>query len=294
MGGWFERVHPPFVRKIQNMAKVVDITGVIQIPNVQIESAIQKLSFVITGVFTLAQAQAVKIKITRQGQNTGTSSIVFESFLEDLLEMNAQMENGTFVVAANTMVGSLLLARDHALYVGQGNTLNLQITSLIATMVVEVFAVEAKAVGMGFAKWMPNNVAGQAPVQRDIALEDALFIPNDGTIERVEIAYKGRTVTYELDEMRAINRDIRGVISTNYGGAVYAGFVNWLGISMKDVVRINVIPSAANTNTIFYLVDNEAVIEYDGRLVRANDIPAVVNMAKKDFSTMAVAKISRQ
>lgn len=269
------------------MSQIVNVTGVTQVTNVQIEAAIQKLFFSITGVATLAQMQAVKIEVRKVGQESGTDQLIFQGFLEDYIEMNAQMENGTFTVAANELLGNVVIARQNSMYVGQGDNLTLFITGLIATMVVNVYGLETKAVGRSYAKFMPQNIPGIAPIRRKVTLEDVLYIPNDGTVDVVELMYKGRTVTYQQAELQAICRDLRSVISPNYGGAVFVGFVNWLGISLKDVMEVQVTPNAANVNTTFYMVDEVVVIEdAAGKVMKLNSAASIVSGAKGDYSAV--------
>jgi len=254
-----------------------------------VEAAIQKIHVEITGTATLAQMQAVEIEVRKVGSGQGTSQVVFRGMVEDYLEMNAQMENGTFQVASGAtggMIGNIMLAKDNSVYVGQGDNLIVFMYGLITTMVINLWGLETKAIGKSYSKFSPQNIPGSAPVRRTIVLEDALFIPNDASVIKVQLMYKGRTVEYELAEMQAINRDLRSVIATNYGGAVYAGFVNWLGISLKDVMEVEITPALANVNTTFYLVDDHAVMVKYGRTVVLADKPALVNSVKPDYGVL--------
>jgi len=265
------------------MSQIVNVTGVTQVTNVQVEAAIQKLVFVLGGVGTLAQLQAVTIEVRKVGQQEGTSTLIFEGPLQNYIEMDAQLENGTFQVFANNLIGSVTIARDNSMYIGQGDNLTLNIKNLIATMTVNVYGLETKMISRSYAKFMPMNIPGIAPKRQKVTFEDVLFVPNDGTITEVQVMYKGRTVTYQLAELQAINRSVRSVISPNYGGAVYAGFVNWLGFNLKDVVEIELQPSNTNVNTNFYMVDAMVIMEEQGRVMIVNKNPALVDSTKKDF-----------
>jgi len=266
------------------MAQLVSVTGVTQVVNVQVEAAIQKLFFQFTGVATLAQMQAVTVEVLKVGQEMGTDQLVFSGFLEDYLEMNAQQENGTFVVAANTMIGNLMLARDNSLFTSQGDNLTLNIRGLIATMVVNVYGLETKAVGRSYTKFSPVNVSGISPRRITVGYQDFVYIPNDGTVDVLELYYKGRSVRMELAELQAINRDLRSVISPNYGGAVFAGFVNWLGINLRDVVELQVTPSSTNTNTTVYMQDAQVVLTgTNGEVVKINGNQTIADNGKASF-----------
>jgi len=267
------------------MSQIVSQTGVTQIVNVQIESAIQKLFFQITGVATLAQMQAVTVEVLKVGQEGGTDQLVFAGNLEDYLEMNAQQENGTFTVAANTMIGNLMICRDNSLIANQGDNLTLNLKNLITTMIVNVYGLETKAVGRSYTKFSPVNVSGLSPRNVNVGFQDYLYIPNDGTIEVVELYYKGRAVRYEQAELQAINRDLRSVISPNYGGAVFAGFVNWLGINLLDVMQVQLTPSQTNVNTTVYFADAQVVVTLEnGSSMKLNGNSAVADGGKRSFA----------
>lgn len=256
--------------------------------NVQVEAAIQKLAFVLSGVFTVAQAQAVQIEVIKVGQKAGTDTVIFKGFLEDYLEFNAQLEMGTFVLDTNTMLGSVMLARNNSLFVGQGDNLTINLTSLIATMVVNVYGVETKSAGRSYSKLSPINISGISPRRVTVNFQDYLFIPNDGTVTVVELYYKGRSVRLTLAEMQAINRDLRGLISPNYNATVYAGFVNWLGVNLKDVIELELTPSSSNVNTTFYMVDEQVIFTMEnGNVVKVNENVQLIKERKKDFTRIS-------
>lgn len=267
------------------MAQLYSGTGVTQAVNIQVDAAIQKLFISITGVATVAQLQAVQIEVLKVGNRGGTDQLVFQGALEDYAEMNAQMEIGaTFSLFTNTFLGNVVLGMDNSVDTGGGDNLIVNIRSLIATMVLNVYGLETKRVGASYTKMMPVNVSGIGPRRQKITYENVIFIPNDGTIIALEVFYKGRSVRMDLAELQAINRDLRSIISPNYNAAVYAGFVNWLMYSLKDAVEVQVIPSGANTNTTYYLIDQQLVFVTDnGNRQKANGNPGLIDSTKGNY-----------
>lgn len=240
--------------------KLLEETGKASYNDKQIESACEKLLFVLT-LADKTKLADVKLDVKINDRNTGTKSIIPNLPLGDLFEIAAANEGFTVyrTVGANTVIsGTVELSNDGALLPESGY-ISASVSGMVTTDKLEIYVMDDAETTKEYIEY--ETVYIQPDSVKELMVEKNYQISMRKDVSLFDIKYiNGRQVSYTAPELNYINDEINPLSYVDYSdqetATIKTGASKFFSLGILGAVQLKIKLATAGN---IYLIKNKTL-----------------------------------